>query len=92
MVEDRAEIIAWFHSALEPNNEVAAVGNFEEALVAARGGDYDLIIVSLGIRSFDGLRLCSHLRSLPEARNTPILVLYRRGRFAASSSRRSTWA
>ena len=79
VVEDRAEIISWFHSALEPKNEVAAVGNFEEALVAARGGDYDLIIVSLGIRSFDGLRLCSHLRSLPEARNTPILVLIGEG-------------
>ena len=41
----------------------------------ARGGDFDLIVVSLGIKAFDGLRLCSHLRSLPEARNTPILVL-----------------
>ena len=31
------------------------------------------------IRSFDGLRLCSHLRSLAEARNTPILVLVNEG-------------
>jgi two-component system cell cycle response regulator len=29
----------------------------------------------LGLRGFDGLRLCSQLRSLPEGRNVPILVL-----------------
>ena len=40
-----------------------------------RGGDYDLIVVSLGMRGFDGLRLCSQLRSLPEGRNVPILVV-----------------
>ena len=40
-----------------------------------RGGDSDLIVVSLGMRGFDGLRLCSQLRSLPEGRNVPILVV-----------------
>ena len=40
-----------------------------------KGGDYDLVVVSLGLRGFDGLRLCSQLRSLPEGRNVPILVL-----------------
>ena len=54
---------------------MTAADSFEEAIVRARGGDYDLIVVSLGLRSFDGLRLCSQLRSLPEARNVPILVL-----------------
>ena len=44
-------------------------------MVRVRGGDYDLIVVSLGLRSFDGLRLCSQLRSLPEARHVPILVV-----------------
>jgi two-component system cell cycle response regulator len=79
VVEDRAETVAWFQAALEPKNEVAAVGNFDEALVRAKGGDFDLIIVSLGIKAFDGLRLCSNLRSLPEVRNTPILVLIGEG-------------
>ncbi len=48
---------------------------FEEALVRVRGGDPDLVVVSLGMRGFDGLRLCSQLRSLPEGRNIPILVV-----------------
>ena len=75
IVEDRPESVAWFKAGLEPKNNVVNVSGFDEALVLARGGDFDLIVVSLGIRAFDGLRLCSHLRSIPEARNTPILVL-----------------
>ncbi len=75
IIEDRPESVAWFAGALQPHNEVSAVDSFEEALVRVRGGDYDLIVVSLGLRGFDGLRLCSQLRSLPEGRNVPILVL-----------------
>src|SRR6201996_5886038 len=75
IIEDRPEAVAWFASALQPGHEVPAVATFEEALVRVRGGDYDLIVVSLGLRGFDGLRLCSQLRSLPEGRNVPILVL-----------------
>jgi two-component system cell cycle response regulator len=79
IVEDRPESVAWFRTALEAKNKVADIGTFDEALVSARGGDFDLIVVSLGIRAFDGLRLCSHLRSLAEIRNTPILVLVSEG-------------
>ena len=79
IVEDRPESVAWFSGALEAKNVVSAVDSFEEALVLVRGGDFDLIIVSLGMRSFDGLRLCSHMRSLPEGRNVPILVLVSEG-------------
>src|SRR5215471_4517028 len=79
IVEDRPESVAWFRSGLEPMNTLIDVSNFDEALVRARGGDFDLIVVSLGIRSFDGLRLCSHLRSLAEARYSPILVLVSEG-------------
>ena len=75
VIEDRAESAAWFASALEPPHEVTTVDTFEEALVRVRGGDPDLVVVSLGMRSFDGLRLCSQLRSLPEGRSVPILVV-----------------
>ncbi|MEJ1969577.1 MAG: PleD family two-component system response regulator [Rhizomicrobium sp.] len=75
IIEDRPESVAWFAQALQPGHEVASVDTFEEALVRVRGGDYDLIVVSLGMRGFDGLRLCSQLRSLPEGRNVPILVV-----------------
>jgi len=75
VIEDRPESVAWFASALSPGHQVSSVDTFEEALVRVRGGDFDLIVVSLGMRGFDGLRLCSQLRSLPEGRNVPILVV-----------------
>jgi two-component system cell cycle response regulator len=75
VIEDRAESIAWFNSALTPTHSVSSADTFEEALVRVKGGDFDLIVVSLGMRSFDGLRLCSQLRSLPEGRHVPILVV-----------------
>jgi two-component system cell cycle response regulator len=75
VIEDRAESVAWFSSALTPKHEVASADTFEEALVRVKGGDFDLIVVSLGMRGFDGLRLCSQLRSLPEGRHVPILVV-----------------
>jgi two-component system cell cycle response regulator len=75
VIEDRAESVAWFSGALTSDHQVASVDTFEEALVRVKGGDFDLIIVSLGMRGFDGLRLCSQLRSLPEGRHVPILVV-----------------
>ena len=75
VIEDRSESVAWFISALTPRHEVASADTFEEALVRVKGGDFDLIVVSLGMRGFDGLRLCSQLRSLPEGRHVPILVV-----------------
>lgn len=75
VIEDRAESATWFSASLQPDHEVAAVDTFEEALVRVKGGDFDLIVVSLGMRGFDGLRLCSQLRSLPEGRYVPILVI-----------------
>src|SRR5947209_16049318 len=79
VIEDRPDAATSFASALGSDNELVHVERFEEALTRARTGDFDLIIVSLGLRGFDGLRLCSQLRSLQEVRNVPILVLVSEG-------------
>src|SRR4029453_11300314 len=44
-------------------------------LFHAAEGNYDLLIVSLALTNFDGLRLCSQLRSLDRTRNVPILAV-----------------
>ena len=75
LIEDRPEAASLFASALGNTHTLIHLERFEEALAHARAGEFDLIIVSLSLRGFDGLRLCSQLRSLPEARNAPILVL-----------------
>ena len=46
-----------------------------EALFHAAEGNYDLMIVSLRLANFDGLRLCSQIRSLERTRNVPILAI-----------------
>ena len=45
------------------------------ALFRAADGNYDLLIVSLALVEFDGLRLCSQIRALERIRNTPILAI-----------------
>ncbi len=46
-----------------------------EALFHAADGNYDLLIVSLGLENFDALRLCSQARSLERTRHVPILAI-----------------
>ncbi len=79
VVDDRPEAMGWYRAALESKNQVVTIQSFEDTLLRARGDDFDLVVVSLGICAFDGLRLCSQLRSLPEARNIPILVVVSEG-------------
>jgi two-component system, cell cycle response regulator len=49
--------------------------NVNAALFRAAEGNYDLLIVSLGLKNFDGLRLCSQVRSLERTRSVPILAV-----------------
>ena len=46
-----------------------------QALFHAADGNYDLLIVSLSLDNFDGLRLCSQARSLERTRQVPILAI-----------------
>ena len=75
IVDDNLENVEWLRSKLLPANELVLVSDFDEAGSLARGGDFDIYIVSLGIQAFDSLQLCSELRSAAETRTTPILVL-----------------
>jgi two-component system, cell cycle response regulator len=45
------------------------------ALIRAAEGNYELLIISLSLDRFDGLRLCSQIRSLDRTRNVPILAI-----------------
>jgi two-component system cell cycle response regulator len=79
IIDDRPESVSWMTAALQQQHQTFAVGTFEEALAHVKSAPPDLIIVSLSLRGFDGLRLCSQLRSLPECRSIPILVLVGEG-------------
>ena len=61
--------------ALTPHHDVVEGAEPGEALAKASSEDVDLMIVSLGDRTFDGLRLCSQARSHEPTRSLPILAI-----------------
>lgn len=75
IVEEREETARRIREVLEPQHRVKVEADRDDAIVAARGGEFDLVIVSLAIAGQEGLRLCSQLRSMAETRGIPILVI-----------------
>ncbi len=75
VVEDREIYARNINQALDDRHTVSMASSADDAIAAARAGDLDLIIVSLSLQDTDGLRLCSHLRSMEESRQMPILIL-----------------
>ena len=75
IVEDEPADAAIMFKALDPLVEVVEERDGEHAVEVARDGAFDLIIVDLGLRDSDGMRLCSLLRAMPQTRQTSVLVL-----------------
>ena len=75
IADDRANSTERIVSALSRSYEITVEAKPQEALFKAAEGGFDLIIVSLSLQNFDGLRLCSQLRSLERTRNVPILII-----------------
>lgn len=75
LVDDDPVTAERIREILGRTNRVDLETEPQEALFRGAEGDYDLAIVSLNLRQVDGLRLCSHLRSLDRTRLLPILVV-----------------
>ena len=75
VVDDRPTSHERIADALLKEHTVDIQADPNEALFRAAEGNYDLLIVSLGLENFDGLRLCSQARSLDRTRNVPILAI-----------------
>jgi len=75
VVDDREASYERVVATLSTEHKVEIESDPNEGLFRAAEGNYDLIIVSLGLRDFDGLRLCSQIRSLERTRNVPILAM-----------------
>ncbi len=75
IVDDRKSSYQRLASMLESEHVVDVEPDPAAALFRSAEGNYELIIVSLSLEKFDGLRLCSQLRSLDRTRNMPILAL-----------------
>jgi two-component system cell cycle response regulator len=75
LVDDRPSSYERLAPVLSTEHAVDVETNPAEALFHAADGNYDLLIVSLGLENFDGLRLCSQARSLERTRAVPILAI-----------------
>lgn len=75
LVDDRQASYERLAAMIEDDNTVDIESDPNGALFRAAEGNYELLIVSLGLQNFDGLRLCSQLRSLDRTRNLPILAI-----------------
>jgi len=79
LVEDRPKGAQRLVETLAQTHAIETEADPQQALERTRTGELDLVIVSLSAETFDGLRLCSQLRSYEETRHTPILVLVEDG-------------
>jgi two-component system cell cycle response regulator len=75
IVDDRPSSYDRLVATLVTEHAVDVETDPNEALFHAAEGNYDVLLVSLGLQNFDGLRLCSQVRSLERTRNTPILAV-----------------
>src|ERR1700722_6814070 len=75
LVDDRLSSSERIVQALNPHHEVTVETDAHQALFKAAEDDCDLFIVSLGLKDYDGLRLCSQLRSLERTRQLPVLLV-----------------
>ncbi len=75
LVEDQPNSAERLCSALTRHHRVTVEPDPHRALLLATEGNFDLALVSLDLRGFDGLRLCSQLRSLDRTRNVSIVML-----------------
>jgi two-component system cell cycle response regulator len=75
IVDDRRSSYERLAAALAVEHSVDVEPNPHEALFHTADGNYDLLLVSLSLADFDGLRLCSQVRSLERTRNLPMLIL-----------------
>jgi two-component system, cell cycle response regulator len=75
IVDDRPASYERIAATLAKEHDVEIEPDPNQAVFHAADGNYDLLIVSLGMENFDALRLCSQIRSLDRTRNLPILAI-----------------
>ena len=75
IVDDRKSSAERLTRALALQHRPEVEPDPQKALFRAAEQGYDLVVVSLGMKDYDALRLCGQLRSLDRTRHVPILTL-----------------
>ena len=75
LVDDRRASLERITRALAHHHQVDVETDVTNAVFQAAEGNYDLIIISLALDNYDGLRICSQLKSMERLRHLPILII-----------------
>ncbi len=75
LVDDRLSSSERIKGALERVHQIEVESDPHKALVRAAEGAFEVVLVSLDMEGFDGLRLCTQLRSLERTRNSAVLMI-----------------
>ncbi len=75
LIDDKHSSYERLLSAFRDKHNLDVQTNPQEGLVRASEGGYDLVIVNLGLKNYDGLRFCSQIRSVERLRHLPLLII-----------------
>ncbi len=75
IVDERESSYLRLAGALGATQRVDIETSPQEAIFRAAEANYDVVLISLGFKDFDALRLCGQLRSLERTRNVPIILV-----------------
>ena len=75
LVDDRQYSSERIMQSLSQKHKVDLEVNPQDALFRIAEGGYDVVVVSLGLKDYDALRLCSQVRSLERTRQLPLLMV-----------------
>jgi two-component system, cell cycle response regulator len=76
LIDNRGQLYDRICVALDERHDVSLGDDPHAAILEATEGGYELVIVNLDLEGYDGLRLCSQLRSLESTRQIPILIIF----------------
>ena len=79
LVEDHPRSAQRIVDGLKKTHTVVVESDPQAALIKVAEQPFDLLIVSLSLQNFDGLRLCSQVRSLDRTRHMPLIIMVEPG-------------
>jgi len=65
------------------HSECVLATNRDDAMNAVRFDKLDVMLINAGMESYDGLRLCSEIRSSPQARHASVILMVDHGDYRA---------
>jgi two-component system cell cycle response regulator len=75
LIDDRASSAERLIAALQGSHQVELQRDPQIALQRLTEDEFDLFVISLGLKDYDALRLCSQIRSNDKTRQLPLLIV-----------------